>query len=52
MSDQLGNFLRFLGFLENLNCIIKMHEIVIAPSEKFWPLCDILFVQNSKKENS
>ena len=39
----------FLAFLENLNCIIKMHEIVIAPSEKFLPQCDILFVQNSKK---
>ena len=39
----------FLAFLENLNCIIKMHEIVIAPSEKFFPQCDILFVQNSKK---
>ena len=39
----------FLAFLENLNCIIKMHEIVIAPSEKFLLQCDILFVQNSKK---
>ena len=39
----------FLAFLENLICIMKMHEIVIAPSEKFLPQCDILFVQNSKK---